>query len=516
MDSKLKKKYVVLDVETNGLETFWFDLLSISIYDPYTEKSYNRFLPLEKNDHVITTAINGITDDMLAKEIPMSQLEFDWIIDYFNLENRTILTYGNIDKRFLKEYCERKKLKNFDKLNFYNFKHQIISGRFTHGMITKDNLCNIFGIENVTKVHSGENDCILEWKIFEKLSNKYYLVVDDKIYEINKNYMVPASYMESYNNFKYYLNMPKVYINTEVIRKFRLSGIRIDRFDSNVGGIAIEHLINTMLDVIKNEDFEFEINNKKKLKYIGRFYPDRKDIPVLLDSDGTLISLDKDNDEYIDKVNRKIIRLKKRMQPLIDYLKKNIFEKKQIYSQELVINSNMNAFAKCDLSTDNAVVEIKMGNKVDFEKIKIQLFLESNNRSVYVLSMDWSKLEFVITKIKFINEEENKEQRKARKHTFEYYVKERIVKHYNLRSTSDAAKWRYDYAKLNENENFNYEYVKKYIKNNNIIDLASKLEVGVSTVNNWLNGKSRPYIWNAFAICVYLDIDDKNVIVKND
>ena len=46
-----KSKYIVLDVETNGL-TVNFDLLSISLYMPDTEKKYERYLPLEKNDNV--------------------------------------------------------------------------------------------------------------------------------------------------------------------------------------------------------------------------------------------------------------------------------------------------------------------------------------------------------------------------------------------------------------------------------------------------------------------------------
>ena len=40
-------KYVVLDVETNGLSPQNNDLLSISIYKPDEQKFFNKFLPLD-------------------------------------------------------------------------------------------------------------------------------------------------------------------------------------------------------------------------------------------------------------------------------------------------------------------------------------------------------------------------------------------------------------------------------------------------------------------------------------
>ena len=73
-------KNLVLDVETNGLSSKQCDLLSLAIYCPDKEKMYNRFLPLELNDSVLTTNINGITEEMLKGAVALSQEEVDKII----------------------------------------------------------------------------------------------------------------------------------------------------------------------------------------------------------------------------------------------------------------------------------------------------------------------------------------------------------------------------------------------------------------------------------------------------
>ena len=150
--SKINSKdYVVLDVETNGLSSLKHDLLSISIYKPDDNKTYDRFLPLELNDFVETYWINGIDEDMLADKTPLTQEELDELVNNFELDRRTILTYGSIDEKFIKNYLKRKKINGFEKLNFYNFKHDIISSKFSEGNITKDNLCDIYEIDGTEK-----------------------------------------------------------------------------------------------------------------------------------------------------------------------------------------------------------------------------------------------------------------------------------------------------------------------------------------------------------------------------
>lgn len=402
----VKQNYVVLDVETNGLNSNEYDLLSISIYDPFTNDIYNRFLPLDLNKDVYTTYINGITKDMLENKLHITQEEFNDLIRKYDLANKKILTFGSIDEKFIKSYCKRNNIEGFEKLHFFNFKHNIISSRFSTGNITKDNLCRLYGIENVKNIHSGENDCILEWKLFEKIYNKFLLITKNNVFELNDNYIIPVSYLETYSNFKYYREIPKVYISTKVIKKFALDKKKIVRFETNVSGVSIEHLINTMLEVTKINNLDYELQNKSALKFIGRLPSLVHEIPVLFNTDGTITALKQEDDKYIESVNKTTKQLQKQLEPLIDYIKTKIFKKSEIFSQELIINTEDNILCKCDLSNRNAVLEIKTGNNLDFDKIKLQLFYESNQRPVYVLHMDWYKLQLIISKVEFISSEE--------------------------------------------------------------------------------------------------------------
>ena len=491
-----KNKYVVLDVETNGLVSLEWDLLSISIYDPDTNESYDRFLPLELNDCVLTTHINGITEEDLKDKTPISQNEFDEIIKKFNLENRTILTYGSIDEKFIRTYCNRHKIKGFEKLNFFNFKHLIISSKFNGGNVTKDNLCNLFGIDNVKEVHSGKNDCILEWKLFEKIHDKFLLVTGCNVFELNDSYVIPISYLETYPNFKYYRDIPSIYIKHSVIKQFEIDKKKIHRYETNISGVSIEHLINSMLEVEKCNNIHYEIDNKNKLNFIGRLPSVVREIPISLNSDGTIRSLDKNFDKYIESVNKTTESIKEQIGPLIEYIKTNIFEKKKILSQELVLNEENNILSKCDLSTAKAVLEIKMGFNLDFEKIKKQLYFESRNRKVYVLSIDWKKAIFEISKVEFISEDEKNEIKyieriKNSTKKFQKKIKNKDIKVVEYINTSSDIKlkckkcgneWTTSYRRFNNHpfclickpEVFTIVKKEKELKNTEKIDYGKK------------------------------------------
>lgn len=434
--SKINSKdYVVLDVETNGLSSLKHDLLSISIYKPDDNKIYDRFLPLELNDFVETYWINGIDEDMLSDKTPLTQEEFDELINDFELDRRTILTYGSIDEKFIKNYLKRKEISGFEKLTFYNFKHDIISSKFSEGNITKDNLCNIYGIDGTIEVHSGLNDCILEWKLFEKMNGNKLIIISNTVNEFNDEYMIPASYLQTYPNFKYSIkNYPKINYELIPVKSFNIKSKELEKFDTNISGMTIEHLINTMLDArdVNDETLLFQAKNRSKLKMIGKLPSMIHNISAIFNKDGTITAVNKDDEERVKKINEVTLAIKKEISPLIEFIKNEIFNNEEILSQELVLNENDNVMAKCDLSSDNKILEIKAFNDNDIDKFKYQLYYEANGRDIYLLQTFWfanikKGLKFTIYKVNPIEYKERTSYLEERKSNYEKKINNKDI-----------------------------------------------------------------------------------------
>ena len=408
-------EYVVFDVETNGLKSKQDDLLTISFYKPDDGKEYSKFLPLELNHTIVTTHINGIAEKDLVGATALTQKEFDRIVEEFELEKRTILIYAgrNFDKVFLFEYMKRHQISGFDKLNFYNFKRNIISSRYSDGNITKDNLCTVFHIDGVEAVHSGSNDCKLEWKLFEKMDGYFYLVTEgngeDNVFRLNDDYIIPVSLLSSHPNLSRILGeRPFIGCQSSLVKSFEIDAKEVEKFPTNITGVTIEHLINSMLDVDKQDSRPFLLTNKKKLDFIGKIPNKKLMIPMYFNPDGTITTLHKEDKELEKNINSTIRNIKKQIQPLVDFIKFDIFENEHIMSQELVIDSKNNMLALCDLSTEKAILEIKTDNS-DSLAYKEQLFYEAKGRDIYHLKMEWvtdrytSLLKKVIFHISFVD-----------------------------------------------------------------------------------------------------------------
>ncbi len=384
--------YVVLDVETNGLKSKEDDLLSISIYRPDDDDLYNRFLPLELGKRVLTTHINGITKSMLKGKKPISQDEVDDLFRRFELDRRVILHYGSLDELFIRNYFARHNLSGFERMRFYNFKKLICSSRFSFGTLTKDNLCKMFGIKGVTETHTGENDCLLEWKLFEAIAGRRLLVTrsegKDKVFALDPSYIVPVSYLANYPNLSKLYPRPYICCEAEKVYGLKISGEGLRKFPTNMSGMTIEHLINSMIGADKVDSLGFLIENKRKLEYVGEIEPFEKTVSMVFNDDGTVTATKEEDKGLEAELNEITSRIRGLIEPLIAFVKQNLFKGAPVRSQELSVDEELGILALCDLSTDEAILEIKTYS-ADPEKIAEQLYYEARGRKVYLLTMDW-------------------------------------------------------------------------------------------------------------------------------
>ncbi len=400
-----KNKYVILDVETNGLRKNVDDLLSISIYDPTMGICYNRYLPLDLQPVILTGWIHGITDETLEMATHITQEEFNELINYFNLNEKIILSFsggqGTFDASFLENYCKRHNISGYE-----NFKHENIksivpyAGFGNEGLLSKDNLCRLFKIDGVEKIHSSMNDCLLEWKLFEKIKDQPLFFINQHLMKYNDGYIVPVSYLNSCPDLVKYANIVIPYIENKATLIYDYSLPKeilnlVKKFPTNITGIALENGINSKLQVVEQDNFLFLYENKKYLEDLGTLESRLAEIPVQVKKDGTIQSLDKEHEEYIKEVNAVTKAITENIQPVFDFIKNEIFKNEKISSQELSVSDDNKVLAICDLSSKTKVMEIKTFSVIQdgvlSKKVGTQLFYESKGRKKYVLSIDFEK-----------------------------------------------------------------------------------------------------------------------------
>lgn len=211
------------------------------------------------------------------------------------------------------------------------------------------------------------------------------------MFRLNDNYIVPASLLITHPNLSRVLpDRPYIECESKVIKTFEIAAEGIEKFDTNITGMTIEHLINSMLSVNRQDSQPFLLNNKKKLEFVGKIPNHKIIIPMEFNSDGTVLAMRQVDKKIEKRINNTNSNLKEKIRPVIEFIQSEIFQNEQIMSQELVVDYEHNILAKCDLSSSKAVLEIKT-NSYDSVAFKEQLFYESNGRKVYHLQMDWIK-----------------------------------------------------------------------------------------------------------------------------
>lgn len=377
--------YVVLDVETNGIKSKEYDLLSISILKPDDGREYDRFLPLDLNRDVYTTAINGIKKRDLRGKKHLTQGEVDELFEAFELGHRTILHFGSLDPRFVRDYFARHGLDGFDRMRFFNFKQLICSTGYSDGSLTKDNLCDFFGIEGVEDVHSGLRDCHLEWELFKKLDGRYLLarIVPDGQYfgmwqlaVLNPGYILPVSYLSTYANLSRIIERPYIRCDAEEIFRFEIKGKDIKRFPTNFSGMIVENLIDAMVGVTKADNTAFLSENSAKNELLGYMPSYIRFTPMSLNSDGTVTAAHKEDKKREREINAMVEQAKSQLTPLAEFIKDEVFHSAPVTSQELVINDELGILALCYLSSEDAVLEIKT-SRCEPERYAEQLYYEA-------------------------------------------------------------------------------------------------------------------------------------------
>lgn len=404
--SKFKQKYVVFDVETNGTRKCSDDLLSLSIFDPFTGVCYNRFFPLDLQPLILTGYIHGITEDTLKGATHLTQLEMDQIIEYFGLKNSILLSYsggqGTFDSSFVMNYCKRHEITGFEDLRFMNIKQAVPHAPFwAQGQLTKDNLCRIFGIEGVSEVHSGQNDCMLEWKLFEKLDGQPVFFIQDNLFRYHPEYILPVTYISQHPDLPRIagIEIPNVLGHPRAIFEYEFPKSALEsikKFENNITGITIEHAINSMLGVKQQNNLRFLAENKSHLEFVGSLDNHLQEIQVIKEDDGTIRAKNPQDAVFVSGVNEVTQIIMGHLSSTVEFVREKIFRDSEILGQELVISPDRKVLAVCDLSSKDNILEIKTGKilcegmdgKMVLTNSTVrQLYYERNGRGVYVMSL---------------------------------------------------------------------------------------------------------------------------------
>lgn len=204
----LDSEYVVLDIETTGLDFIQDDIIEICVYD--NENNYFcKYLPLENRKTNLAIDINKISDKELLKATSLTQEEVNYIIEKFNLKNKTIVIWSGsnfFDRVFLEIYFLRHGLIGMEDFTFFNARAFAKEKAPKLTSYAKDYIALMYGISTIN-AHSALEDCIIEKKILDRLFNNPEFLLQNKenfnrVKEVFENDNISSVDVETiYDNF---------------------------------------------------------------------------------------------------------------------------------------------------------------------------------------------------------------------------------------------------------------------------------------------------------------------------
>ena len=243
---------------------------------------------------------------------------------------------------------------------------------------------------------------------------------------INPGYIIPVSYLATYSNLSRIIDRPRILCDDEEAFRLEITGDLIKRFPTNFSGMVIENLLNSALDAAKVDNSVFLAKNAAKNEFLGYMPSQTRGVPTVFNEDGT-VSMALESDRALEKeINASTKQIAEHIRPLIDFIRRDVFQCKQIMSQALVVNSSMGILALCDLSTEDAILEIKTSS-CNSQSHAEQLYYESKGRASYLLGMDWrdSNVVFSIHRVHAYPGE----KRQSRRNKIVEELKSVLIKH---------------------------------------------------------------------------------------